>query len=95
MSVQLAAFAMSSGDGEAVLNLVDSAMPIAAAHENAALLATLMMFKAEALEMLGRAPEARVMRMDSLGWARYGFGADSNVRARLREIATLNPLKGI
>ena len=95
VSVQLAAFAMSSGDGEAVLNLVDSAMPIAAAHENAALLATLMMFKAEALEMLGRAPEARVMRMDSLGWARYGFGADSNVRARLREIATLNPLKGI
>ena len=70
-------------------------MPIAAAHENAALLATLMMFKAEALEMTGRTAEASAVRMDSLGWARYGFGADANVRARLREIASLNPLKGI
>ncbi|SMX32000.1 DUF2927 domain-containing protein [Octadecabacter ascidiaceicola] len=95
VSVQLAAFALSAGDGAAVLNLVDSAMPIAAAHENAALLATLMMFKAEALEMTGRTSEASAVRMDSLGWARYGFGANANVRARLREIASLNPLKGI
>lgn len=95
VSVQLAAFALSSGDGQTVLDLADWAMPIAAAHENAALLATLKMSKAEALEMLGRAGEARAVRMDSLGWARYGLGADSNVRARLREIASLNPLKGI
>ena len=95
VTVQLAAFALSAGDGAAVLSLVDGAMPIAAAHENAALLATLMMFKAKALEMTGRGAEARVVRMDSLGWARYGFGADANVRARLNEIASLNPLKGI
>ncbi|MGJ8612082.1 MAG: DUF2927 domain-containing protein, partial [Octadecabacter sp.] len=95
VSVQLAAFALSAGDGAAVLTLADTAMPIAAAHENAALLATLMMFKAEALEMTGRGAEANIVRMDSLGWARYGFGAESNVRARLREIASLNPLKGI
>lgn len=94
VSVQLAAFALSAGDGEAVLNLVDSAMPIAGAHENAALLATLMMFRAEALEMLGQPQAATAVRMDSLGWARYGFGSETNVRARLREIASLNPLKG-
>ena len=94
VSVQLAAFALSSGDGENVLNLVESAMPVAAAHENAALLATLMMFKAEALDMLGQPAAATAVRMDSLGWARYGFGTDANVRARLREIASLNPLKG-
>jgi len=70
-------------------------MPLAAAHENAILLATLMMFKAEALEMTGSGAEARMVRMDSLGWARYGFGADAIVRARLNEIASLNPLKGI
>ena len=93
--MQLAAFALSAGDGQSVLNLVEGAMPIAAAHENAALLATLMMFKAEAMEMLGRDDIAAAVRMDSLGWARYGFGADTNVRARLREIASLNPLKGI
>jgi len=95
VAVQLAAFALSSGDAEAVLNLVEPALPVAQAHENAALLATLMMFKAEALEMLGRDAQAQLVRMDSLGWARYGFGTDRNVRARLREIASLNPLKGI
>ncbi len=95
VSVQLAAFALSAGDGAAVLNLVEGAMPIAARHENAALLATLMMFKAEALEMTGQAAAAEAVRMDSLGWARYGFGSDQQVRARLREIASLNPLKGI
>ena len=51
-----------------------------------------MMFKAEALAMQGRDPEAAALRLDSLGWARYGFGSDRNVRARLREIAALNPL---
>jgi len=95
VSVQLAAFALSSGDSATVLRLVDSAMPIAAAHENAALLATLMMFKAEALEMSGQLDAADAVRMDSLGWARYGFGTDATVRDRLREIASLNPLKGI
>jgi len=95
VAVQLAAFALSSGDGQAVLDLVDPAIPVAARHENAALLATLMMFRAEALEMMGRASEARAVRMDSLGWARYGFGTDANVRARLREISSLNPLKGL
>ncbi|SLN19104.1 DUF2927 domain-containing protein [Pseudooctadecabacter jejudonensis] len=94
VAVQLAAFALSSGDGARVLDLVNGAMPVAAAHENAALLATLMMFKAEALEMTGQTAAATAVRMDSLGWARYGFGADRNVRARLREIASLNPLKG-
>lgn len=94
VGVQLAAFALSAGDGDAVLTLTDSAMPVAAAHENAALLATLMMFKAEALDLLGRSVEGEAVRMDSLGWARYGFGDDAQVRARLREIASLNPLKG-
>lgn len=94
VSVQLAAFALSTGDGEAVLALVEGALPVAAAYENAALLATLMMFKAEALEITGRSTEARAVRLDSLGWARYGFGSDANVRARLREISSLNPVKG-
>ncbi|MGB7318215.1 MAG: ATP-dependent transcriptional regulator, partial [Planktotalea sp.] len=40
-----------------------------------------------------RSSEARTIRMDSLGWARYGFGADWAVRAKLREISSLSPLK--
>jgi hypothetical protein len=63
-------------------------------HENATLLASLMMLRAEALELTGRVAEARSVRLDSLGWARYGFGADWAVRAKLRDISALSPLKG-
>ncbi len=91
VAVQLSAFALASGDGARTLSIVDPAIPVAAAHQNAALLATLLMFKAEALELEGRFQEAEVVRLDSLGWARYGFGSDTNIRARQREIAALNP----
>ena len=49
------------------------------------------MVKAEALDVLGRGDEADEVRLDSLGWARYGFGSDAEVRARAREIAALAP----
>ncbi len=91
VAVQLSAFALSEGDYTEVLTRTNEAIPIAAAHENAALLATLMMFKAEALENLGYQAEAESTRMDSLAWARYGFGSDQNVRSRLREVAALDP----
>ena len=91
ISVQLAAFALRSGDAEAILSLTDAAIPIATRHENAALLATLMMFRAEALDLVGRSSEASVVRLDSLAWARYGLGSDRAVQARLNEIAALNP----
>jgi len=61
-------------------------------HENAALVATLNMLRAEALELSGRGVEAQAVRLDSLGWARYGFGADGVIRAKLREISALSPL---
>lgn len=93
VSVQLAAFALSTGDGATVLAIVDDGIPVAQAHQNAALLATLMMFRAEALDILGRDAEAAEVRMDSLGWARYGFGSEANIRARMREIEALNPFK--
>jgi hypothetical protein len=49
------------------------------------------MIKAEALEIEGRMSEAASVRLDSLGWARYGFGRDQDVRARLTEVAALSP----
>jgi len=52
-----------------------------------------MMLRAEAMEMSGRVTEGRQVRLDSLGWARYGFGSDWAVRAKLREIASLNPVR--
>ena len=57
----------------------------------AALLATLQMIRAEALDDVGRAAEARAVRLDSLGWGRYGFGSNAAVGARLSEVAALSP----
>ncbi|QYX58431.1 DUF2927 domain-containing protein [Roseovarius sp. SCSIO 43702] len=91
---QLAAYAITQGKGEAALALVNAQIPVAERHENAALLATLMLLRAEALDLTGRASDARAVRLDSLGWARYGYGADWAVRAKQREIASLNPFKG-
>ena len=50
------------------------------------------MLRAEALDLGGRASAGTEVRLDSLGWARYGFGSDWSVRAKLREIGALNPL---
>jgi hypothetical protein len=91
VAVQLAAYSLGQGDAYRTLQIATEAMPIAMQGENAALLATLGMFKAEALTLLGRDAEAQAARLDSLGWARYGFGSESNVRAREREIHALAP----
>ena len=90
---QLAAYAISEGRGQAALGIIDPHLNVAAQHENAALLSTLLLLRAEALDLLGRTTEARMVRLDSLGWARYGFGADWAVRAKLKEITALSPLK--
>lgn len=90
-AAQLAAYAVNQGQGALALELIEPQMAIVERHQNAALLATLMMLRAEALMLTGRADEARAVRLDSIGWARYGFGADWAVRAKLREIAALSP----
>ena len=91
VNMQLAAFALSAGEAEQVLLLVGDALPAATRAENASLLATLLMLRAEALELQGRVSEATVVRLDSLAWARYGFGRDEAVRDRLTEVAALPP----
>jgi hypothetical protein len=47
------------------------------------------MIRAEAHTALGRPDLAEAARLDSLGWARYGFGTDAMVRARQSDIAGL------
>ena len=91
IAVQKAAFALSAGDAIRTIEIADLAIPVARAHQNAALLATLMMFKAEALELQGGSVAAEALRLDSLPWARYGFGSDDDVRARLAEVQSLRP----
>ena len=92
VAMQLAAFALSSGQAETAIRIVDTHAEAVAEAENAALLSSLLMVKAEALALLRRDAEARVVRQEALGWARYGFGSDAEVRERAGEIAALNPL---
>lgn len=94
LTIHLAAYDVATGNGDSALARLKPAVAAAATHENAALLSTLLMLQAEALELTGRMVEARRVRLDSLGWARYGFGPDWVVEARMEEVAALRPSSG-
>lgn len=89
IDMQLAAMALAGGLAAEAVKLSDRAIPIVRRHDNAALLATLMLIKAEAMEQLGDATGAAALRLDSQPWARYGFGSESVVKARMRDIASV------
>lgn len=95
IATHTSAYEIARGNGKGALRQINPSIEVAAKAENAALLSLLMLLKAEALEMTGRFDEARSVRLDSLGWARYGFGSDYAVRARMREISALNPNKRV
>jgi len=92
VAMQLSAFALSAGQSQAALDIVDANIRNVARAENAALLSTYLMVKAEALALQGDTEEAAKTREDSLGWARYGFGSEELVKERVAEIAALTPL---
>lgn len=92
IAVQLAAFTLISNDAEATIAITSPAIDVAREHENAALMSLLMMFKAEALDLTGDTEAGMALRMDSLGWALYGFGDRDEVIDRLNEIASLVPI---
>ncbi|MCG3266352.1 DUF2927 domain-containing protein [Yoonia sp. I 8.24] len=89
VAVQLAAATLIARDPQTTIRIVDQAIPAAQRHENAALLAQLMMFKAEALDLQGNTEAGAALRLDSLAWGRYGFGSRDEVIDRLNEIASL------
>ena len=55
----------------------------------AAFLASLQFIRAEALSQLGQVDQASRLRLDSMAAARYGFGSEAAVRARMDEIAQI------
>lgn len=91
VALQLAAPTLISGDADRVIAITQAAIPIARRHENAGLMSLLMMFQAEALDLRGDTDAAMALRLDSLGWALYGFGDRDAVIAQLNEIASLPP----
>src|SRR5690606_36091604 len=58
IAMQLSAFALSSGQAQLAIEIVDRHTGAVAEAENAALLATLLLVKVEALELLGHTAEA-------------------------------------
>ncbi|SPF80320.1 DUF2927 domain-containing protein [Pseudoprimorskyibacter insulae] len=89
--MQLAYYALQRSAPDRALSVIDEFEPQAHKAQNAALLSSFMMLRAEAYDQMGRRSEASAVRLDSLGWARYGFGPDWAVRARLDTMSSLGP----
>ncbi|WGH77979.1 DUF2927 domain-containing protein [Jannaschia ovalis] len=90
VALQLGAFALSSGQTDAALSLLDGAIPAADGAQNASLLATLLLLRAEATEMQGARAEAARIRREGLAWGRYAWG-DEMLAMRAGEVAGLGP----
>lgn len=80
--VHLAAVALAAGQFDIAVALSELHAPAARRGQNAILLAGLLSIKADALLALGDADIAAVARLDSLRWARYGFGDQDGALAR-------------
>lgn len=91
VGIQISAFALAAGEMETALRLTDKHIPAARRAENAALLSDLLLVKAAALDAMGRTSEARTVRTDGFGWARYGLRSDTAVLRRAAEIEALVP----
>lgn len=89
LDLHLSAQALGDGENVVVLRLTERAMPIARRLENGALLSSLMLIRAQALERLDRGAEARDLRRAAEPFAVFGFGSANAARARAEEIAIL------
>ncbi|KIT16153.1 DUF2927 domain-containing protein [Jannaschia aquimarina] len=90
VDLQLAAFALSSGEAASALRLADRAIPAAADAQNAILLSTLLLIRAEALKALGKPETAKAVHTEGLAFGRYAWG-DRVLSLRVREVAALAP----
>jgi hypothetical protein len=92
--VHLAALALGTGQYETAIALADKHVPVAVRAQNAILIAGLLSIKAEAQAELGMEVDARDTRLDSLRWARYGFGDTDGALAREQaQLAALQRLE--
>jgi hypothetical protein len=94
VDMQLAAIALKTGQPRQAIAFADHAIPAARQSQNAALTATLMLIKARAYESMGQTEAARALHLDAAPLARYGFGSDKEMRARMAEIAALDARDG-
>jgi len=91
VAMQIAAFQLSADRADVALGLVNRNLDVVKQSEHAALLSLLLLIKAEALTLLDRPTQAAAAQIDALGWARYGFGTEADIRARVSEIRAISP----
>lgn len=91
IAIQTSAYELSRGRGPETLPELEQAISTMTRAENASMLATLLLLKSEALKQAGRPEQARAVRLDSLGWARYGFGSELVVRSLMQDVAMRTP----
>lgn len=91
ITARIAAIDIAERNPQKALARLDPAINTARKDQNAALLATLLLLKAQALHQSGRMDAAQNLRSESLGWARYGFGPEWIVRNHMNDIAALSP----
>ncbi|MEY8882625.1 DUF2927 domain-containing protein [Donghicola sp. XS_ASV15] len=89
---RIASYALHNGNPQMALDYIEPSLAAAIRGENAALLSALMLLRSEALMRNGMATDARAARVDSLGWARYGFGSERELKQRLRVLTGFSPL---
>jgi hypothetical protein len=89
VDLHMAAQALASGQPAIALQLTDSAMVAARRTENGALLASLMLVRAQALDQLGQRTDADRQRRAAIPFAIFGFGSDTAAQNRQSEIAAL------
>ena len=80
--VHLGALAIGTGQYRLATELADLHLPAAMKAQNAILVAGLLAIKAEGQAAGGDGAAARATRLDSLRWARYGFGDVDGALAR-------------
>lgn len=89
VGMQIAAFALATGEYEAALDIVARFAPVARRSENAALLSDLLFVQAAALTALDRDAEAARSLREGLAWGQYGFRGEAALRQRAAEITAL------
>jgi hypothetical protein len=85
VDMQLAAFALSQGWTDMADNLAERNIDTVIRAENAALLASFLLIRAEC----ATGDQAQTFRAQGLAWARYGFGSGQDLANRIAAIAAL------
>lgn len=89
VDMQLAGYALATGQSQDAIGLANRAQGAALAEENSALMATLALIRASAYDQLGARAQASEARAEAQSWARYGFGSGSGLKQRATEVAEL------